>query len=159
MKPITSEAPEGRANPKGILYLYLATRKETAMAEVRPWLGSYISVAQFRTLKDMVLIDCSIHHIRNVIYWKEPEDPIEREEAVWSDIDKAFSKPITSNDRSADYIPTQIIADLFKTNGFDGVYYKSLLYEGFNVALFDINSAKLSLWTYVETLIRWLFHQ
>ena len=29
-----------RANPPGIVYLYLATRPEPAMAETRPWLGS-----------------------------------------------------------------------------------------------------------------------
>lgn len=49
MKPIQYEASEGRANPKGISCLYLATDKETAMSEVRPWLGSDISVGQFKT--------------------------------------------------------------------------------------------------------------
>lgn len=44
MKPLKDRAREGRANPKGIPYLYLATAKETALAEVRPWVGSKVSV-------------------------------------------------------------------------------------------------------------------
>src|SRR5256885_7122807 len=32
MKPLLSSAKEGRANPKGIPYLYLATDRDTAMA-------------------------------------------------------------------------------------------------------------------------------
>jgi len=35
MKPLQNSASEGRANPKGIPYLYLATDMNTAMAEVR----------------------------------------------------------------------------------------------------------------------------
>ena len=37
MKPIWQS--EGRANPRGIPYLYLATRRETALSEVRPWIA------------------------------------------------------------------------------------------------------------------------
>ena len=44
MKPVPYEALEGRVNPKGIPCLYLATTKDTALAEVRPWLDSNISV-------------------------------------------------------------------------------------------------------------------
>lgn len=47
MKPLRDSAREGRANPKGIPYLYIATDKETAMSEVRPWIGSIISAGCF----------------------------------------------------------------------------------------------------------------
>ena len=47
MKPPRDRGREGRANPKGISYLYLATHRDTAIAEVRPWVGSYVSAAQF----------------------------------------------------------------------------------------------------------------
>lgn len=36
MKPLRDRAREGRANPKGIPYLYVSTHRETALAEVRP---------------------------------------------------------------------------------------------------------------------------
>jgi hypothetical protein len=142
MKPLDNVAVEGRANPKGIPYLYLATEKETAMAEVRPWLGSKISVGQFKTVKNMVLVNCSNDLEGFFLYLEEPSAE-KKEQAVWQDISNAFSEPITNNDKLADYIPTQILAEFFKNEGFDGLYYKSMLGEGYNIVLFGINRASL----------------
>lgn len=144
MKPRTDSAREGRINPKGIPYLYLATDKETAMAEVRPWLGSYISVGRFKTLKDLIIIDCSIEHASGCFIYLEEPVPDERKRAVWREIDKAFSEPINQEESTADYAPTQILAEIFRQRGYDGIRYKSLLGEGFNIALFDLGSADLS---------------
>lgn len=77
----------------------------------------------------------------NWFYIKEPS-PKEREEAVWNDIDTAFSTPVTGSDDTADYVPTQIIAELFKDKGFDGLGYRSSLGDGFNIVLFDIKAAE-----------------
>lgn len=144
MKPLPHMANEGRANPKGIPYLYVATDKDTAMAEVRPWLGSKISVGQFKIKKDITLVDCSVLHAKNFrVYLKEPTAE-KKEEAVWSDIDWAFSNPVTENDSVADYIPTQILAEFFKNNGLDGIAYKSNLGKGHNIVLFDINIADIA---------------
>lgn len=143
MKPVQYAASEGRANPRGIPYLYLATDKETAMSEVRPWLGSNISVGQFKTAKDLRLIDCSVHHAKGFVFYIEEPGENEKELAVWAHIDGAFSEPVTMSDKSSDYVPTQIIAELFKSEGFDGVVYKSALSDGFNVVLFDINAANI----------------
>ncbi len=143
MKPIQFSALEGRVNPKGIPYLYLATDKETAMSEVRPWIGSNISVGQFKTVKELRLIDCSVHHAKGAFFYFEEPSKEEKELAVWAHIDRAFSEPVTPSDKSSDYVPTQIIAELFKSKGFDGVVYKSTLSNGFNLVLFDIDSAKI----------------
>jgi hypothetical protein len=144
MKPPLHSAREGRVNPKGIPCLYLATDKDTAMAEVRPWIGSYLSVGQFETLKDLAFVDCSVEHANIIshVYSKEP-GPDEREKAVWAYIDHAFSEPVSVDESSADYAPTQILGEAFRSHGYDGIVYKSLLGEGFNVALFDINAADL----------------
>lgn len=142
MKPLNDSAFEGRANPKGIPYFYLSTDMNTAMAEVRPWVGSYISIAQFKLLRNVRLINCTSEDKGAIIYFKEPE-PKKREIAVWRDIDKAFSRPVTSNETNADYVSTQIIAELFKNNGFDGIAYRSSLGKGHNVVLFDLNAADL----------------
>src|SRR5438874_5328391 len=44
MVPKPEFISDGRVNPRGIPCLYLASTKQTAMAEVRPWRGSYISL-------------------------------------------------------------------------------------------------------------------
>ena len=143
MKPLAEKASDGRANPKGITCLYLATKQETAVLEVRPLIGSYVSVARFKVLKDLRLVDCSAVKIDNLIrLLKKDWTPEETEKQVWSDINIAFSKPVERGDDSIDYIPTQIITETFKLSGFNGIAYKSSYGEdGFNVALFDVGAA------------------
>jgi hypothetical protein len=137
MKPLSDEAVEGRVNPKGIPCLYFATSPEIAMTEVRPWLGSTISVAAFETVRALRLVDCS-----------EPEPnqaESTTEAAVWKDINGAFAEPIVRSDRTGDYAATQILAELFKREGSDGLTYKSAFSDkGFNVAAFDLDCAKLT---------------
>ncbi|MBH0001811.1 RES family NAD+ phosphorylase [Pseudoalteromonas sp. SWYJZ12] len=140
MRPLPDSASEGRANPKGIPCLYVASQKETAMSEIRPWLGSIISVARFTNSKELRVIDFSRHHTNKLpIYLSEP-DEAKRIEAVWTNLDKAFSQPVTNSDQKSDYAPTQIIAELVKSLGYDGIAFRSSLGQGHNLALFDLNS-------------------
>ena len=143
MKPLSDRAADGRVNPKGIPCLYLATKKETAICEVRPWIGSYVSVAQFATTRVLNILDFGRDSMSSKIYLEEPK-PHERTLAVWSDIDRAFSEPMTRTDDSADYVPTQIIAELLRKEGFDGIAYRSSIGEaGYNIALFNLEAAEV----------------
>ncbi|MXZ81520.1 MAG: RES family NAD+ phosphorylase [Gammaproteobacteria bacterium] len=147
MKPIQGRATEGRANPKGIPVLYLSNERKTAMSEVRPWMGSLVSCAHFEIIRPLRIVDLSVHHQDNAVsYLFGPEpDVIAREKAVWTQIDQAFSEPMTSADDVADYVPTQVIAELFKVEGYDGIAYKSTFEEnGYNIALFNPDDAKLT---------------
>jgi hypothetical protein len=159
MKPLREDAAEGRANPKGIPYLYLSNKRETALSEVRPWLGSMISVAQFKVLTKLKVVNFFSKEKRHLIYFKEPSLK-EREQAVWIDIDKAFSKPVTLSDRNADYVPTQILAEIFKAEGFDGIAYRSAYSDDYNIVLFDIESADIiNCFLYEVTGINFNFEQ
>lgn len=141
MKPLSDRAYEGRINPKGVPCLYLATTRHTAMSEVRPWIGSLISVAQFRLERSLSIIDCSVNHAATPIFL-EPPDNTNAVKANWAYIDRAFSEPATRMDDTAEYVPTQILAELFRSKGYDGVAYKSAFgADGYNIALFDIDSA------------------
>jgi RES domain len=142
MKPLKYQASEGRANPKGIPYLYLATQLNTAISEVRPWVGALVSVAQLKVTRPLTVVNCSKEERRLLAYADEPDAP-ERERAVWRDINHAFSRPVTQNDLVADYVPTQVLAELFRQNGFDGIGYKSSLGSGHNLALFDFDAADI----------------
>jgi hypothetical protein len=142
MKPLHGKAVENRANPIGIPYLYLSKKRETALCEVRPWLGSLISVGQFKIIRQLRIIDFFSTEQRHLIYIEEPS-PEEREEAVWTDIDRAFSHHVTPSDKTADYILTQIIAEMFKAEGFDGIAYRSAYTNDYNVLLFDIDVSEI----------------
>ena len=62
MKPRSDRAREGRGNPAGISMLYLASSVQTAVSEVRPWVGSEVSVAQFEVSRDVKVIYLSLGH-------------------------------------------------------------------------------------------------
>jgi len=109
---------------------------ETAMSEVRPWMGSFVSLANFDILRDLRLIDCA--------YDAEIVRTIpEQEHSVWTELNIAFSEPADRNDDVADYAPTQILAEIFREAGYDGIMYASRLGDrGMNLALFDLSVAK-----------------
>lgn len=146
MKPLRDRAREGRANPQGIPYLYLSTRKETALTEVRPWLHSLISIAQFKTARELVIADFSTDERPRRIEYAIP--PEEWDKAVWYAIDQAFRRPIQLElDTPSEYAPTQVIAEFFKGHGYDGIAYQSAFQsadgKGHNLVLFDLDAAEL----------------
>lgn len=152
MTPQSARAREGRANSKGIPVLYLATTEKTAISEVRPWIGSEVSVAKFKVSRELKAIDLSVGHGKSVLdnltfaqlLGNEATEPEEKEKAVWTAVDNAFSHPTSVSDDFADYVPTQILAELFCNNGYDALIYRSQFgKEGFNIALFDIKDAEI----------------
>lgn len=151
MKPRPNQAKEGRANPAGIPVLYLGTTEKTAISEVRPWAGTSVSVAQFELSRTLKAIDLSRGHGKTSLgeigldrlFGDGPLEPDLKERAVWTDIDSAFSKPVTASDELADYVPTQILSELFRDIGYDALIYKRQFDEaGFNVVIFDPTHAE-----------------
>jgi RES domain len=154
MKPIANKGKEGRANPKGISYLYLSSDENTALAELRPHLGQYISSARFRMQKNLRIVDCysiSKHYSHVECIFDPPQSQEEIGNAVWSMINDAFTKPVTNEDESSDYVPTQILAEHFKSKGFDGACFKSSMGLGHNFILFNLEDAEFINCTVMET--------
>lgn len=148
MKPLSDRAADGRANPKGIPVLYLADAVNTAVGEVRPEIGSYVSVGVFKVTRDLEMVDCG-DKPRSIIYMKEPGFK-KREEAVWWDINRAFARPVRRSDDQAEYAPTQIIAELLKSEGYDGIIYRSAFGNGKNYVVFDIDAVDFDYCNVVE---------
>jgi RES domain-containing protein len=157
MKPLDDRAHEGRVNPKGIPCLYLATSRDLAMSEVRPAPPANISVGRFETVLPLRVIRCTEKH-GNLVGLFEPEEG-KTDETVWATIDKAFGEPVLRAEDRADYAPTQIIAEMMRINGYDGIAYRSQFdSDGFNVALFDLNSAQLTqCHVYTNTAVQYKF--
>ena len=132
-------AGHGRLNPRGIPYLYLASDRLTAVSEVRRWVGCDITVAEFVLSEDCEFINFSSKHMVNIPEGEEYEGP----EFTWRElITWMFSAPFDPRDDTA-YIPTQYIAERIKGTGFDGIIYDSALSaDGYNVTLFNVESAK-----------------
>ena len=151
MKPRTYRGSEGRVNSAGIPVLYGASSVRTAISEVRPWIGSEISVARLRVIRDLIAVDLSSGSGKSAmrcltwpqVFGDAPVDAETKERAVWTDVDNAFSRPVTSEDWSGRYVPTQILSELFRDAGYEAVVYGSQFGDGSNIAIFDIEDAEV----------------
>ena len=149
MKPKASRAREGRANAAGIPVLYLAFEIETAIAETRPWIGSQVSVSQFRTTRELRVLDLTQgvgeHWMPAFLPESTSFKPVtaeEKEKSAWISIDNAFSQPVGRTDDASEYVPTQILAEVFRDEGYEAIIYRSLLGAmGHNVVIFDLADA------------------
>lgn len=133
--PPADAGSAGRINPERIRYLYLAEDPETAIYEVRPTIGQYVSVASFRTVDKVKIYD-----LAQEIKPQEGENT-EYDYSLFNVIQQRFSEPNTGN--AFRYLPTQYLGELIKQMGFDGLRFKSSLKNGgINVVLFDDKKCK-----------------
>ncbi len=140
MRPDAKYATAGRSNVAGIPAFYASSDKATAIAEVRPGCGDFVSVATFNIRKGLRLINCTMDDkysdISEVSAGKITEEMMIKK--AWHRLNVAFARPVSLTFDQADYIPTQAIAEFFKLNGFDGFHHRSALGDGHNLVLFDV---------------------
>ena len=137
-------ASQGRANPAGIPYLYLASTPDTAIAEIRPHTGDYASVGRVTAESDLKVVD--LRNPRKTVSPFLLSDEIEVAElreniGFLVELGKELSRPILPHTAAIDYIPSQYICEFIKKFGFHGVLYDSAVGEGVNLSLFDRNNA------------------
>ena len=113
----------------------MAEDPETAIYEVRPTIGQYVSVASFRTVDKVKIYD-----LAQEIKPQEGENT-EYDYSLFNVIQQRFSEPNTGD--AFRYLPTQYLGELIKQMGFDGLRFKSSLKNGgINVVLFDDKKCK-----------------
>lgn len=153
IKPLQFRAMEGRVNPKGIPCLYVATDPKTAISEIRPALGFPLTLAKLKPTRPLRLVDCSRDALLHAgtDFSQMSQGTIEL--AVWGFINREFSVPVRRADDVADYAPTQLLAEVFKDMGYDGVAYRSAFGEnGRNIAFFDPDALLIEdTWVYEVT--------
>lgn len=108
-----------RANYRYIPYLYCASNPYTALVEVRPRIGSTVSIATIQVKEKIRLLDFTL---------KDLSPRMQKPKVnLFSDLSYLFSKPIAHEDDTLDYIPTQYIAEYAKNLGYDGIVFESSL--------------------------------
>lgn len=128
-----------RANYRYIPYLYCANNPYISLVEVRPPLGSLVSVATIKVQKPIRLLDFTV--------WQKPSQMTEAKKNLFLDLSMLYSSPVTNTDDVLDYIPTQYIAEYAKSIGYDGIAFSSSLVpeinerhpERFNIVIFNYN--------------------
>ena len=130
--PPPKSATSGRANREGISYYYLASDKHTAVAEVRPHPGHYVTVGEFilnDNLNVVDLVEC------NLFEFSKSEREFENY-VVLKELAEEFQKPITP-DVVNRYLKSQFIADIAKNLGYDGISFNSSVAKGTNLVVFS----------------------
>ncbi len=136
--PPVDKASAGRANTAGQVVLYVADEEKTAVSEVRPALGFYVSVANL-TLKRV----CRVLDLTKEL----PElNPFEGDSIGWhveirgllNRLGEEMSRPLERADDKTLYIPCQRLAEYIHQNGYDGIRYPSALNpSGSSIVFFD----------------------
>ena len=136
--PPDDVASAGRANSKGQSCLYLSNNKKTTVKEIRAHAFDYVTIATFRTNREIRVLDLSsITHI-SPFYGGMDKIAYLVNEGHLRKIKNDMAKPMSRWDSELDYLPTQYISDFAKYLGYDGVkYYSTFDKTAFNLALFD----------------------
>lgn len=140
-------AAAGRMNARGISVFYAATDIATAIAEVRPPVGSQVAVARFTIKRELSILDLtaldSVYEGGSIF----DEGWITRLERAkfLGRLSKVMAKPVMPDDEAFDYLVTQAISDFLSSENdpiFNGIMFPSVQTEGdgLNVVLFR-NSA------------------
>lgn len=124
-----------RANYRYIPYLYCSDTPYICVCEVRPRLKSRISLATIRVNEPLNIFDLTLAN---------PNPNISNEKKfLCRDLSMLFSKPVTNDDDTSNYIPTQYIAEYIKNRGYDGIRYNSAYSNGK-----DLTSSNIVIFSY-----------
>jgi hypothetical protein len=133
--PPPPKTQSARLSRAGISYVYLASEKNTAIAEIRPNPGHFVSIGKFKLTKRLKFADFRTISIMNFF---ESEHDIENF-IFLNNINKKFSIPITPEKRE-EYLFTQFITEVIRQAGFTGVIFDSSVGDGYNVVVFDLEN-------------------
>jgi hypothetical protein len=163
--PPSRFAAAGRMNAHGIAVFYAASDAETALAEVRPPVGSRVVVGRFLITREIRLLDLAAMRevfIKGSIFDASYADRLERAKFL-SSLSRRMTRPVMPTDESFDYLPTQAIADYLATERrLDGIIYPSAQLQGkhTNVVLFHhasrVEPAELPDGAKVRAHLEWL---
>jgi hypothetical protein len=141
--PPFSVAGAGRMNSRGVSVFYGANTPETALAEVRPPVGSQVAIGKFLLVRPLRLLDLAVLHdvyVTGSIF--DPHFIRKLKHAMFLEhLSRRITMPIMPDDEAFEYLPTQVIADYLAAMAepaIDGIIYPSAQAEPghLNIALF-----------------------
>lgn len=145
-------ARAGRMNAQGISVFYGASDLETALAEIRPPVGSRVLIGRFDLSRPVRLLD--VEALRSVFIEGSIFDPdyighLELAQFLGR-LSERMTMPVMPDDEPKEYLITQMIADFVSQVGeppIDGMLYRSVQSAGEhqNVVLFN-HASRVNEW-------------
>ncbi|WP_298150938.1 RES family NAD+ phosphorylase [Flavobacterium sp.] len=138
----------GRMNAQGQPVFYGATAANTAIAEVRPPVGSRVAIGQFKITTPLRLLDLSRLQSVDISKQRSFFDPdiqqVVRRRNFLRVLEDLIALPVMPDRQHTDYLITQAVADYLAANpvlNIDGIIYRSVQTEngqsGRNVVIFQ----------------------
>lgn len=136
-KPPADKSKDGRANPVGIPYLYVASDAKTAIAEKRPFVKDRVTVGDFLVRAPLKAIDLRSPGVDDPFQYGDKLEFIVMHLGFLRKLGFELSKTISPKEGETEYVPLQYLCEFIKTMGYDGVVYRSSVAEGYNLAIFS----------------------
>lgn len=127
----------GRMNAQGVSVFYGATFAATAIAEVRPPVGSHVAVGKFQVVRPLSVLD--LDKLEDLIVGSQASffDPktkaIVERNAFLRSLSRRLVMPVMPEHEGAGYLITQAVADFLATHprlSLDGILFKSVQHDG-----------------------------
>lgn len=133
---------DGRCNPRWIPYLYVSESVKCCIQEVRPTIGSYVSVASIKVNRALKVLDLSTGTM--ALMKNDYDDIVEGipNGCLCQHLNSMFSTPYKFE---SDYLVTQYLSEKIKNSGYDGVMYESSVYNGkdnINLVIFNYSKCE-----------------
>jgi RES domain len=143
--------PAGRMNCAGVAVFYGAGDRVTALCEVRPPVGSYVAIGEFKVVQALRLLDLNAQAAIGPGCRGSPFDPATKKATEHGQFLKTLTRtltmPVVPELQHRDYLITQAIADFLATHPvlqLDGILFPSaqrvkppVPQQYFNVILFN----------------------
>lgn len=134
-------AKNGRANPIGIPYLYVAKEEKTAVFEIKPKVSDTVVIGEFFVLETLSIINLSVPRISSPFRFRDRLQEFLLYKGYLRLLGNELSKPIDQI-KENEYIPLQYLCEFIKSCGYDGVSYHSSICSGENYAFFSDEKLK-----------------
>ena len=136
--PPAAQAVAGRANPQGIPHLYCALDEDTAVAEVRPWVGARVWVSEWRPVCELRIVDLTdLRYFRTPFGIQDLRREVQRREFMRA-VSQELAKPVSAHESQLAYLPTQYVSEVVQEAGYSGIaYVSSQRPGGRNLVVFD----------------------
>ncbi|HXM47859.1 MAG TPA: RES family NAD+ phosphorylase [Pyrinomonadaceae bacterium] len=131
-------ASAGRANRKDQVVFYCADQDATAVAEVRPAQGFFVSLGRFKAKRDLKLLDLVMSRPAINPFTDNDLRMAVETQALFAAFARDLETPLRRSDDDTTYLPSQNLTDAVRRAGFDGIRYPSAMNPGgSNIVLFD----------------------
>lgn len=122
-----------RMSPKGISYTYLSTEIKTCLMECKTHIHDITLIGKFKVRKPLRILNLEV---KEYPYNNLFSGHFDREKEDIGYFIERYSSEISKQEHDYEYLPTQVIAEYIRLQGYDGIAYSSAKTKATNYVFF-----------------------